>query len=132
AALIEPREGEGTISELFPGWQEMEVRNCGVMVARRHTYQRLYDLTRALLPACYLCFGGAAAIQWLICYCVQRWLVLGNLPRTMHVHGHVDPGPEVVFDSEGNAHVNGVRVVFRHALNLDPVKNWETRVKRET
>jgi len=125
--LIEPTATFYLADNLFPGWADMEARNCGVIVARRRTYERLYDLTRPLLPACYSCFAGYAAIQWLICYCVQKWLTLRELPRTIHVHGHVDPGPDVTFDEEGRAFVKGTMAVFRHAMNLDPHKNWETR-----
>lgn len=132
AGLLEPKCEMWVVDALFPGWQELPVWNCGVIVARVETYRRLHDMVRALLPVAESCFGHYAVIQWVICYCVGRWLQHRLLPQTVHVHGHFGLPPNASFDADGDvwvretshapACVEPVRAVFRHAIHLQPVK----------
>jgi hypothetical protein len=119
--------------QMFPGWRELPVWNCGVLVCRVETYRRLHDMARALLPVVESVFEHYAAIQWCLCYCIGRWLKHRLLPRTIHVHGHFGLPQDCFFDGEGRVRIGGGArgagreeegelAVFRHCLNLTPEK----------
>ena len=132
AELLEPDVEDWIVDKLFPGWREIPVWNCGVIVARAATYARLRDMALALMPAAETCFRHYAVIQWVICYCVGRWLKHALLPRTIHAHGHFGLPKDCGWDETGDVIVRsaecgvrseeGVKAVFRHALNLTPPK----------
>jgi hypothetical protein len=112
------------VDTLFPDWREIKAWNCGMLACHRTTYERLHDMARPLIPAAHSCFSGVAVIQWLLCYCVGKWLKHAELPQTIHIHGHDNTANGATFDADGNAIVDGVMALFRHAMNLRPPKNY--------
>lgn len=119
---LKPQCDDWVIDTLFPGWREVAVWNTGFAVARRSTWRRLRDMTRAILPAVESCFDHYACLQWAICYCVGKWLAQRELSRTIHLHGLWGFPEGAHCDAEGNAYWHDQLAVFRHAINLDPPK----------
>lgn len=113
------------LDQALPGWRELPVRNIGVIVARIETYQRLYDLSRALLPLVEGIFAHYACIQFCVCYCIGRFLRQRLLPQSIHTHGHFGLPAGAAWDADGDVCWDGVKAVFRHALNLNPPKGCE-------
>lgn len=113
---------DSLLDRIFPGWRRIPVWNCGFIVARRSTFQRLHDLTTPLMLPAESCFSHYATIQWVICYAVGRWLNHVLLPETICVHGLCGRPPNTTADEEGNVYVNGTMAAFRHAINLSPHK----------
>lgn len=127
AQLLDQQCEDWVIDAMFPGWRELPGWNCGVIVARAATYRDLYHMARALLPVAESCFAHYAVIQFVICYCVGKWMRHLLLPQSIHVHGHFGLPKNAEWDDAGNVLVTdetGVKEmsVFRHALNLTPSK----------
>jgi hypothetical protein len=122
AKLLGPKVHPETLDDLFPGWAELLAWNTGFVAARRSAWQRLYDMCRALLPIAEACFEHYAAVQWVMCYAVQKWLKHVELPQTIHCHGCWGMPVGASFDDEGRVLFGGELVAFRHAINLNPPK----------
>lgn len=122
AALLEPQVEGWVLDSLFPGWQPLPAWNTGFVAARRSAYQRLYDMSRALMPAAESCFAHYAAVQWVMCYCIGRFLKHVELPQTIHLHGCWGKPEGHSWSETGEAKFNGELAAFRHAMNLTPPK----------
>ncbi len=127
AELLDQQCEDWVIDSLFPGWRTLPGWNCGVIVARASTYRELYHMARALLPVAESCFAHYAVIQFVMCYCIGKWLKHLLLPQSIHVHGHFGLPKNAEWDDSGNVLVTdeaGVKemAVFRHCLNLTPAK----------
>ena len=134
----------------------MPIRNCGVIIATKATYRKLYYSVAALLPVVEAVFPHWAAIQFCICYCVSRFLKLATMPRMIHTHGHFgmptgafwgeyQGEAGTVFQTMAYDKPTDTRVsrpaVFRHAMNLlpdkgpifvGPIDSKQTTTKKET
>ena len=122
ATQIGQQVDDWVVDQLFPGWRELPAWNTGFVAARRSAYQRLYDQCRALMPAAEWCFSHYAAVQWLMCYCLGRWLHHVELPQTIHLHGCWGAPAGLGWTATGEATLDGELVAFRHAINLEPDK----------
>lgn len=111
-----------TLDTIFPGWREIPAWNTGWVAARRSTWIRLRDMSRALLPAGEMCFLHYAAVQFVMCYCIGKWLERVDLPYSMHLHGCWPVPDGTTVDAAGLVCYQGEPVAFRHAVNLSPAK----------
>lgn len=119
---LSPTAPPESIDDLFPGWRDILAWNTGFVAARRSAYQRLYDMTRAILPIAEACFEHYAAVQWAMCYAIGKWLQHVELPQTIHLHGCWTLPKEFSWSENGEALFDGKLVAFRHAINLNPEK----------
>lgn len=111
-----------TMDAIFPGWRTLPVWNCGFIAARRSTWERLYDMSRALMPAGEAMFLHYAAVQWVLSYCIGRWLEHVPLPYSICMHGCWPPPAGASVNDAGLVCFDGAPVAFRHAINLTPAK----------
>jgi hypothetical protein len=94
----------------------LRVYNCGVMVMRRATWQRLYDAYMALWPDFAPRTAHYAANQFLQCAVVHALgLLVWELPASFHTHGCFGlPVGIVETDDAGTLAIDGELVLFRH------------------
>jgi hypothetical protein len=88
--------------------------NAGVVVARRHTWERAYSLYMAYWERAGASFAHQARQQWLMCW---TWAALGLTTEILswhfHAHGHFGykPGMEL---RDGQIYADGKLAAFRH------------------
>ncbi len=88
--------------------------NVGVMVARRETYQRLYDLYMPLWDEIGVYLEHQARQQWLISYLIGTQFKSGILDYSVHTHAHFQLPPGVLIAKDGTAYYNNQEILFWH------------------
>lgn len=87
--------------------------NIGVFVARRATYQNIYNRYMELWPKACDSFGGPQRQQWLVCYVIAELAIpVAVMPYSIHTHGCY-PLPAGV-SLNGTLNYEGSPVLFRH------------------
>lgn len=90
ALCLQPHVPTETLAARFPGHESMSCRNTGFVVARLYTWRALLAACKTIWVEVALSFGNAAAVQWMMCYVIQRDnYKLGDLDLTVHAHGHL-------------------------------------------
>ncbi len=112
---IERRFKLDELSEGVP-LDEMICRNFGFVVATLECWKWLYDDVKKHWQDAIKTFGNAALVQWIACYCVQRYSFFGEeLPLTIHAHGHLGLAPGIN-KREDRWYHNDTLVFYAHAL----------------
>lgn len=89
--------------------------NVGVMVARRATYQRIYDAYIKRWDEVGEWLAHPARQQWLIGWTIyELGLDIKILPYTFHTHAHFDLPEGTLVTPEGRAYYNNTPILFWH------------------
>ena len=90
--------------------------NVGVLIARRSTWQRIYDAYIERWEKIGTTFEHQGRQQWLICYCFHLLqLQIHVMPYTFHTHAHYQI-PDGVEEIGGLIYYKGEPVLLRHRI----------------
>lgn len=128
--LLQPKVTTDELMRRYPGCDKLTVFNTGVMVAKKETYRKLYELYNSHWETFKGLFGHYAKQQWLLSYLIQTQFKARVLPYTIHSHGCKHPiGLRV---DESVAHykfcIGPDVVVFNHKI-IHPIYG-EIKAKR--
>jgi hypothetical protein len=111
-----PRQTDG---EFLNRWGRITLQgtcfNIGVMVARRSTYQRLYDLYMGQWKRVSKALSHQARQQWLMGYLMHKeGFEIRLLPYNFHMHYHFELPAGALVGLAGDAYWQNQRVLFWH------------------
>jgi hypothetical protein len=104
----------GSVLQRGMGW------NVGVLVAKRSTYRKLYELYMLQYDEVCRYFHHAARQQWLMNLIIAENFQAQVMPYSFHANGHFGMPPGCIYDESGYLmYQNGgdpLMVAFRHKL----------------
>lgn len=115
-ARLFPRFPLDAIARRFGDIEHTPCFNTGVMVARRSTYQRIYDEYMRHWDVVSEAFGHMARQQWLICWTIAHLGIdVQVTPYSFHANGHYGLPPGCLY-AGGLLYSGNDVVALRHKL----------------
>ena len=116
-ARLRPTADMAYMASVFGAdWQNIPNYNIGVMVARRSTFQRIYDAYMPLWMSVGKAFRHYARQQWLVSYVIHRLEIAARvMPYSFHANGHYGMPPGCYYEN-GAVYSGNALVAFRHKL----------------
>jgi hypothetical protein len=132
--LLQPKVTTDELMRRYPGCDKLTVFNTGVMVAKKETYRKLYELYDSHWETFKGLFGHYAKQQWLLSYLIQSYFEPRILSDTIHSHGSRLLGLSA---DEKMSHYKFCMgpdvVVFRHAIThplYKTIRSQKRTIKR--
>lgn len=117
APCLGPLVPPETLEAFAPGYASMPCRNTGFVVARLSAWRELLFASKVAWPVVAKMLSNPAAVQWMICYIIgSQEMKLGDLPLTIHAHGHLGLAEGVNRREDGRWYYYDTLVAYAHAL----------------